>query len=632
MTAKILYVNHKAQKCGVYEFGRMVGKTITASNRFKFVYCECDSWDEFKEIYDRLRPDAVIYNYHPSTMPWIAHRVDVNGCQQAQSGAIDVVQIGTIHEVFQASADFANNLVFDYHIAPDPTLLLRNPIVYKTGRLVPRTNLIASANEAVTVGSFGFATNGKGFERIVRQVQSEFDEAIVNLNISYARYGDENGVHARKVADEIRRAVVKSGIRLNITHHHLDEKALLSFLAVNDINVFLYAYQEQRGIASATDWALAVNRPVAITKSSMFRHLFTCFPSICIEDHSIREILKNGIIPVGHLREEWSPANLVWDYERIMSDIFAKEPARKKRLTDEKSAHVNLYLSLKRLREVSLSRLSVLVARCPSPLKRLFELPLSLLYGLTARYSSPWITRKSAFGFAGFTQDVYRSAVKDEVCFNRILNDQARLQYTSAVNFLWRLVPEIMQKKISEANVQQGFVFDTAVHLAESFGKECRLLSVGAFEDTAFLALQKMGFMIDAIDPNINYDLTTFKTRPSVLSASYDLVISTSVIEHVVDDEGFVRDIADLLKPGGIAILTCDFHNDYVKGFEIPDVDCRFYTKNDLLVRLMQAIPECELYGLAPEWDCNEYDFCYMQKYRYTFASFVFIKKSVVKA
>jgi len=606
----------------------MVGNTITASRCFDFVYCECDCWDEFKENYDRLRPDAVIYNYHPSTMPWIAQRAEVNGRLQTQSCAIDAVQIGTIHEVFQACADLANDRVFDYHIAPDPTLLLRNPIVYKTGRLVPRYDLPLTPNPVVTIGSFGFvAASGKGFERIARQVQSEFDEAVLNLNLSYARFGDEDGVRARIVADEIRQIIVKPGIRLNITHHHLDEKGLLTFLAANDINVFFYDYQERRGLSSATDWALAVKRPVAITKSNMFRHLFTCFPSICIEDHSIEEILKNGVSTVEHLCEEWGPENLVWDYERIMSDIFSKEQGRVKRSSNGKSVRGSVHMLFKRSLETSLCLLSSLTTRCPSPLKWLFELPLSLLYGLTAQYSSPWITRKSAIGFSGFTREVYRPIAKDETCFNRILDDQARLQYKDAIGFLWKLVPEVMQKKIAEANVQQGFVFDTAVHFARAIGKESRLLSVGAFEDTAFLALQKMGFMIEGIDPNINYDLATFKTRPSVRKASYDLVLSTSVIEHVENDEGFVRDIAELLKPGGIAILTCDFHNDYVKGVEIPDVDYRFYTKDDIINRLMRAIPDCELYGVPYEWDCNEYDFCFLNKYRYTFASIVFQKK-----
>ena len=612
MKSKILYVNHKAQKCGVYEFGRMIGNTISASKLFDFVYCECDCWDEFKEIFDRLSPDAVIYNYHPCTMPWISQLTEVNGYMQSQSCAIDVPQIGTIHEVYQASADSANNRVFDYHIAPDPTLLLRNPLIYKTGRLVPRCNVTPAANAVVTVGSFGFATNGKCFERIVRQVQSEFDEAVVNLNLSFSRYMDEKGVEARKVADTIRKEVVKPGIRLNITHHHLDENELLSFLAMNDINVFFYDYQERRGLSSAADWALAVHRPLAITKSGMFRHLFTCYPSICIEDHSLKKIIANGTHAIDSLYEEWSPESLVWDYERVMRDVFAKESDRRKCASETKRERV------------------LEVPPRPNRITDLLRRIKDKLFPVIAQSSSPWINRKSCFGFTGFTHDVYHPVIKADACFNRILNDQARLQYMRAVNFMWKLVPEIMRKKIAKANIQQGFVFDTTVHFADAVGIDCRLLAVGAFEDTAFLTLQKMGYAIDAVDPSINYDLATFKTRPSVQLSSYDVVISTSVIEHVEDDEGFVRDIADLLKPGGIAILTCDFHNDYVKGFAIPSVDCRFYTKNDLLVRLMRAIPDCELYGSDPEWDCNEYDFLFMRRYRYTFASLVFVKKNVV--
>lgn len=610
MRSKVLYVNHKAQKCGVYEFGRMIGETLPASERFDFVYCEADSWFEFKEIYDRLRPDAVIYNYHPCTMPWISQCGEgKDGVLQPQSAAIDVVQIGTIHEVYQESADSADTCIFDYHIAPDPTLLLRNPIVYKTGRLVPRYDCVLPKNSVVTVGSFGFATSGKCFERIVKQVQSEFDEAVINLNISFSRYMDETGKQARRVADSALRAVTKPGIQLNITHDHFNGEELLSFLAKNDINVFLYSYQKKRGVSSVVDWALAVHRPIAISKSSLFRHLFDCFPSICIEDHSIREILKNGVSPIDSRYEEWSPDCLIWDYERIMASVFSKESDRKKRITFKQSDRHLVGLAES--------------CRIANLMRRLKD----KLFPAISQSSSPWINRKSTLCFNGFTRDVYHSVVDDTACFNRILNDQARREYSRAVEFMWKQVPEIMKKKIPEANVQQGFVFDTAVHFAEQIGGACRLLSVGAFEDTAFLTMQKMGYRIDAVDPNINYDLATFKTRPCIRPASYDVIISTSVIEHVEDDESFVRDIGELLKPGGIAILTCDFHNDYVQGFPIPDVDCRFYTKKDIGNRLLRVIPECALYGAPHEWECSEYDFCFMNKYRYTFATFVFQKK-----
>ena len=72
-------------------------------------------------------------------------------------------------------------------------------------------------------------------------------------------------------------------------------KEMLNFLSKNDLNIFLYEHQGNRGISSATDWAIAVKRPLAVTKNSMFRHLFHCYPSICIEDNSLKTILANGV-------------------------------------------------------------------------------------------------------------------------------------------------------------------------------------------------------------------------------------------------------------------------------------------------------------------------------------------------
>ena len=133
---------------------------------------------------------------------------------------------------------------------------------------------------------------------------------------------------------------------------------------------------------------------------------------------------------------------------------------------------------------------------------------------------------------------------------NRILDDSAREKYKDALEFIKDVAPKINAKKIPEANIQQAFVFDTAYNLSNK--QSTKILSVGAFEDTAAIALKKLGFQIDFIDPVINYDLSTFMTKPSVKEQSYDIIISTSVIEHVEDDEKFIQDISCLLKNRGM--------------------------------------------------------------------------------
>ena len=202
------------------------------------------------------------------------------------------------------------------------------------------------------------------------------------------------------------------------------------------------------------------------------------------------------------------------------------------------------------------------------------------------------------------------------------MDNTKRIQYKTAIDFLLTNLPELLNKKIPEANIQQAFVFDTVIRFVGN-NKNFKILSIGVFEDSAYEALKLIGYKIDGIDPIINYDLNTFITKPTVKESSYDIIFATSVIEHVQDDEQFICNIAYLLKVNGIAVLTCDFSNSYKKGDEIPEVDFRYYTKHDLSKRLMNLIPNCRLVD-QPIWDYEKTDFVYLNKFHYTFATFVF--------
>jgi SAM-dependent methyltransferase len=134
-----------------------------------------------------------------------------------------------------------------------------------------------------------------------------------------------------------------------------------------------------------------------------------------------------------------------------------------------------------------------------------------------------------------------------------------------------------------------------------------------------------MGARVEEIDPMINYFLQEYMSKPTTELNSYDIIFSTSVIEHDPDDESFVKCINDLLTPGGIAIITCDYKEDWKTGDPKPAVDERFYSKHDLQVRLISHMKDCTLVDL-PQWDCPNPDFYYLGKYNYTFATFV-VKK-----
>jgi SAM-dependent methyltransferase len=209
------------------------------------------------------------------------------------------------------------------------------------------------------------------------------------------------------------------------------------------------------------------------------------------------------------------------------------------------------------------------------------------------------------------------------MAINRLLTDKDREELKPLIDDMFSKLPEMMKRKINLANVQQAFVLDT-VKKWITYG--CRILSVGCFEDTAYEYLMntpnKAKAEIVGIDPQINFDLHSYKG----MSGLFDIVFSTSVLEHVKDDEEFVADICNLLKVGGAGILTMDFNNDYRVGDKLPYTDLRFYTKHDLEFRLTKILTDngCDLVDV-PDWSGTAeftHDGC-----NYSFSTFVFRKK-----
>ena len=591
-TAKILYVSHPQKECGVYQFGYRIGQALQRSAAFRFIYVECADEHELCQAVTETKPAAIIYNYHRSTLSWL----NINTTRQFRCP-----QLGTIHEITQSLADSADNTLFNYHIAPDPTLLLKNPIVFKTGRLVTAYHNKFPLPTTSTIGSFGFGTDGKGVEGIPAIVQDSYENAIIRLHLPHAKFSDADGSKARAIVARCSSILYKPGIKLEVSHDFLEEDRLLDFLAQNTINVFLYNRSVGRGISSAIDYALAVQRPIAIRRTSMFRHIWDARPSICIEDQPLEKIIANGPRPLERFAREWSEPNLRWDYERIVRKVLAQDPPPL---------------------QVPIPRRS-LARRVLSRVKReVFPKP-------TIVTSKPsWIDKTditvdtSSWGISECYEPVH---LNGKAVFNRILDNEARTVYRPTIAKLFKLVPDLMARKIPEANVQQAFTLDTVVRFAKDISYDSKILCVGSFEDSALWGLRRLNFQVDDVDPVLNFELGEFMQRPTTVPASYDIIFSVSVIEHVQDDAEFLIQIGQLLKPGGIAILTCDYNDQYVVGAPKPSVDWRLYTQNDFRTRLLPRIPDCELMDL-PRWDCLKPDFRW-EGCAYTFASLVFRKK-----
>ena len=609
MNNNILFVSHKKAQCGVYEFGKNITDVLQHSRRYQFIRVECSSLTELQTAIAENAPAAIIYNYHPSVLPWLAAQIGPK-LYKSNIASIQIPQIGIIHEITQHVADAAtnhrnkilfsglsllSNSLFDFYIAPDPTLLLLNPLVYKTGRLLPSYHNKFPVPSKPIIGSFGFGTPKKGFDKIVQLVQEEYDEAVIRFNIPAAYFGDRNGVNARAIAAKCEALIIKQGIQLFVTHDYMDNKPMLDFLAKNTINVFLYENKYNRGLSSTVDNAISVRRPVAVSDDVMFRHVFDVEPSVCITKNNLKTIIQNGFAPLEKHYNEWNAENILWEYERILDSYFAKQQTS------------------------SVSRTGV-IKTLRSKWNKLVSMPDTTF---------TWLRNSDKA-----TEDdmkVDRSAryqpiqIPANVSLNRILDDKARELYAPVIDTLTSLLPKTMAKKIARANVQQAFVFDT-VYRHLSHYKNPKLLCVGCYEDTASMSLKKMGYTVEEIDPMINYYLQEYYTKPTTLKNSYDIIFSTSVIEHDPDDESFIRCISDLLAPGGAAVITCDYKDGWKTGEPKPECNARIYTKHDLKDRLLPLMRNCHLID-EPHWDCPNPDFIYLGKYQYTFATFV-VKKN----
>jgi SAM-dependent methyltransferase len=342
------------------------------------------------------------------------------------------------------------------------------------------------------------------------------------------------------------------------------------------------------------DNALAVKKPLAVSRCLMFRHILEGAPSVCIEDFSLKNIMADGYEPLKKFAEEWNGENLRWEYERIVERILTAR-------NNENKAHVNVTKKL------------------GNQIRKTLTLP-------SKRFTWLRTTSKATEDDMSPVSAAYTPvALQGSVQFNRILDDNARDLYKPAIEKLFELAPKTMAKKTDRANVQQGFVFDTVYRFLSCF-QSPKLLCVGSYEDTASMALIRMGFPVEEIDPMLNYYLQEFHTKPTTVKNSYQIIFSTSVIEHDPDDKTFMKCIAELLAPGGIAILTCDYKDGWLLGQPKPEVDARFYTKKDLTERLLSYVPDCELMD-TPDWNCSDPDFEYLGKYKYTFATFTIQKR-----
>lgn len=145
--------------------------------------------------------------------------------------------------------------------------------------------------------------------------------------------------------------------------------------------------------------------------------------------------------------------------------------------------------------------------------------------------------------------------------------------------FLW------VRESLEHLEAIRRYELEFAQH---AFGPSGRLLEIGAGTGWQANALQAQGFDVDAIDlsssnykehrvfPVVDYD----GHRIPFGDATFDVVFSSNVLEHIPHLQAFQQEIHRVLKPGGVAVHIVPSSSwrfwtnitHVLKSWKIPDI------------------------------------------------------------
>lgn len=264
---KILYVNHgHGDRCGVWNYGYRHFQALHNDENYTFVYVDVCSEADFDAAFALHQPDAVIFNYVHIVMSWVG----------PQLSRYHVPKFTMQHNYQQSSLEAIHNGyhdIFNYMIVLDPTITPIPGKVFVLSRPFPEytpTKTFEPEGE-INIGSFGFALPHKQFPLLMREINSCFDNAVLNLHMTEGRFA---AGYTPSILDAINAEITKPGIRLNHTSDYVSEDEVVERLAQNHINALFYSWPpDNAGLSSSTDFMMAAQRPMLLSDCAMFNHV-----------------------------------------------------------------------------------------------------------------------------------------------------------------------------------------------------------------------------------------------------------------------------------------------------------------------------------------------------------------------
>ena len=185
------------------------------------------------------------------------------------------------------------------------------------------------------------------------------------------------------------------------------------------------------------------------------------------------------------------------------------------------------------------------------------------------------------------------------------------------------LLPTVYTEK--DVDKKQHGLFDVRVpryrFIAQYLGSGKRVLDVGCFTGYCSKAFQDMGNEVVGIDASLPaitkakelysgpefYCIDAMNLTTHFAHGSFDVIVASEIIEHVLDPKFFLKQIKEVLQPGGLLILTTQNSNALhfrlrmlIGKFRWDFSHYRLYSKSEILSEVKSAGFDIDVVQIVP--------------------------------
>ena len=314
---------------------------------------------------------------------------------------------------------------------------------------------------------------------------------------------------------EICRKTAKPGVDVVISHDYLTKPDLIRWCAENTLNCFLYD-RNMPGLSATTDQAIVSGRPLAVSANPTFRHIhpyLTPYP-----EQSLRQSIASSSRSVDAMQKEWTPRKFAERFEQVLErcDIFSR------------GAHAPQSPEI-----VHLDRK---------------QEPVSFA-GRCLR-----LARKIRYAVENLADSIRTVPQRNTLC--KFLLSRAEVRAcTASLHREGYPSHRLACKDWDIANILGDLSDGDLLHMGSS---DSFLLSSAVRK-----GIRGRKYGIDLQRPDVPVEGVTYLigdlANTGLPSGNFGNVTCLSVIEHDVDFDGFAREAARLLQPGGKLYVTFDY-------------------------------------------------------------------------